>query len=183
MTFKEILANLSPNLQEKEEKRKEVEKKAKELEQKMEELAKNLDEIYQQLRKFDEEEKEILKKAYQVAEIMHLEVPEEYQEKINRIKEEESIRQLEELKKKNSGARSKGKFLWKPQNQKEFQAEISRALWRFSRGCGGSAGNEGVLTVKEFVGILGFNPDNMQIGEEKEVKLPNGKMVKFVKVQ
>lgn len=189
MTFKEILGSISADAEEKKKKGKELWEKAEELSKKMDEIAKQLDEIYGEIRAIEEEEKEILIKAMQVAEILHLEIPEEYQEKIEKIrqgeerkKQEEEKRKQEELQKKR-GERSRGKFLWKPEGRKQFQAEISRAMWRISRGSGGSAGDDGVLTVKEFIDLIGFNPDTLEVGKEVTVTLPNKLKVKFTKIQ
>lgn len=187
MTFKEILGSISADAEEKKKKGKELWEKAEELSKKMDEIAKQLDEIYGEIRAIEEEEKEILIKAMQVAEILHLEIPEEYQEKIEKIrqgeerkKQEEEKRKQEELQKKR-GERSRGKFLWKPEGRKQFQAEISRAMWRISRGSGGSAGDDGVLTVKEFIDLIGFNPDTLEVGKEVTVTLPNKLKVTFAK--
>lgn len=81
--------------------------------------------------------------------------------------------------------RSQGKYLWEVSGQVPFRAEVSRAMWRLSRGSGGSAGrnNEGILTAAEFWQLLGLKEEQLAVGERKTLVLPNGKTVVFQRLE
>lgn len=101
-----------------------------------------------------------------------LEVPEEY----NKV----TVRR---------GSRSAGKYMWHAEGLEPKQQEPSRAMWRLSRGSGGSAGSngEGVLKVDEFWALVeeqtGKTEADLEIGDSIEVTLPNERALRVEKVE
>ena len=87
------------------------------------------------------------------------------------------------------GNRSAGKFMWYAEGLEPKQSEPSRAMWRLSRGSGGSAGSngEGVLKVDEFWALVeeqtGKTEADLEIGDSIEVTLPNERALRVEKVE
>lgn len=122
----------------------------------------------------------LVERAVAAARTLGIAVPEEYEALVPRPIES-SVR----------GARTNGGgFRWEPYNPQgealtPFVAEVSRAMWRVSKGSGGSAGvnNEGVLKAEEFHALL--KSQGLELpktpGQSVTVTLPNGYTVKVSK--
>lgn len=146
-----------------------LKEKSGRLEERRSQLQKELEEINEELRSISRQIQNPLKNAVRAAELLRVDIPEVY---------------LDSLKNGNGSSRSNGKFWWEVEGHKPFQAEPSRALWRFSKGCNGSAGSEGVLTTDEFWNLVfeQTGKKSIDVGEEVEVTLPNQKRLKLKKI-
>ena len=115
-----------------------------------------------------------IRSAVKAAKELGIEVPEKYAE----------------VTRTNRGrGRSPGKYMWESNGLMPKQEDISRAMWRLSKGSGGSAGNEGqeVLTVAEFWALVkeqvGKTEEELELGEKIKVNLPNGREIEFRKIE
>jgi hypothetical protein len=112
-----------------------------------------------------------IRNAVKAAQLLGVAVPEKYMTvKVNGV---------------NDGKRSLGKFYWEVAGMMPFQSEVSRAMWRFSAGSGGSAGKNGeaVLTAEEFWALVKLDESKVKLGEKNTVTLPNGRIVTFQKTE
>lgn len=146
----------------------ELQAKREKLERRRAELEEKLGEVQSQIREIDVELNAPLRDAIKAAKLLGIEVPEQYQLKAN-----------------GNGGRSSGKYRWECPGQVPFKAEVSRAMWRLSRGSGGSAGKngEGVLSAPEFWSLAGISEAEVRLGEKYTVTLPNGREVVFQRVE
>jgi len=112
-----------------------------------------------------------IREAVKAARILGIEVPEEYQN-------------TRTANNSGSGA-PRGKYIWEAENGKPFQGSVSDAMWRYSKGSGGSLGKNGerVLSVSEFWKTAGLSEEEVKPGERYEVTLPNDKKIAFQKVE
>lgn len=138
------------------------------LEAKRSQLQKELAQVNEELSKVESEISAPIRQAVKAASELGVDVPAKY---LNGMK--------------SDSQRSKGKFLWEVPGQVPFQAEVSRAMWRLSRGSGGTAGKngEGVLTSGEFWSLVGITEAQMPVGERRSVTLPNGRAVTFQRLE
>lgn len=161
VTFEQLLATVGrANMEELRARKEKLEKKRAELQARLAEVQKELQEVEQELQA-------PLREALKAAKILGIEVPAEYQ------------------KPDNGNGKNHGKYYWEAKGQIPFKAEVSRAMWRLSQGSGGSAGKngEGVLTVQEFWALVGLKPEELELGRTYEVRLPNGREIKFQKLE
>ena len=137
-------------------------------------LQAELSEVQTQLVKVERELLAHIKAATSAARQLGVEVPEEYQNRQASTK---------------GGGRQGGKFRWESNGLMPKQEGVSRAMWRLSKGSGGSAGREGqeVLTVDEFWALVesqtGQTEEEIKLGEKVKVDLPNGREVVVQKVE
>ena len=78
------------------------------------------------------------------------------------------------------------RYEWRSPGCMTKKEAVSTAMWRLSRGSGGRAGKEGVLSSSEFWELvkeeLGKNEHDIAKGEELTLELPNGRAVTFVRI-
>ena len=142
------------------------------LDQKKADLLFKLAEVTLEIRELDTEIMTPVKNAIKAAQLLNVEIPEKYQS-------------IKPNGNGGEGKRSKGKFYWESNGTMPFRAELSRAMWRLSRGSGGTAGKkgEGVLTADEFWTAVKLDEGGIKLGEKHTVTLPNKKVVVFEKVE
>lgn len=126
--------------------------------------------VQEKLAKINKELQEIeyqitspIKNAIKAAQLLGIEIPDKYKAM------------------NGNGETRKVVYYWETSGQLPFQAEVSRAMWRLSRGSNGKAGKngEGVLSAEEFWGLTGLEEAKIQVGDKHTVTLPNGKEVMF----
>lgn len=146
-----------------------LESKRAALEAKKSQLQKELAQVNEELAKVESELLAPIRQAVRAAKELGIPVPEGY---LNNGRKADS-------------PRPKGKFFWEVEGQVPFQAEVSRAMWRLSRGSGGTVGKagEGVLSSEEFWNLVGIPEAQMPVGEKRTVTLPNGKTVSFQRLE
>ncbi len=150
-----------------------------ELENELEELKAEEEAIQERLAKVRKAIREVegkltapVRSAIQAARTLGIGIPKEY--------ENVTIAQ---------GSRSAGKFVWHAEGLEPKQQEPSRAMWRLSRGSGGSAGSngEGVLKVDEFWSLVdeqcGVTEADLKVGDSFELTLPNERKLRVEKVE
>ena len=113
-----------------------------------------------------------LRNAVRAAQLLGVQIPEKYQS-------------IKSNGNGGEGKRSKGKYYWESNGTMPFRAEVSRAMWRLSRGSGGTAGKngEGVLTSEEFWTAVKLDESSIKLAEKHTATLPNKKVVTFEKVE
>lgn len=153
-----------------------LESEKREAEARVRELEEQLATVRQRLAELEAALQKPLREAVKAAEVLGIPVPAEYQAQVRRPAASGN----------SNGARPSGGYLWEPQGKASFQAEVSRAMWRLSKGSGGSAGakGEGVLSAAEFWALVKEQTGkaNLEAGESVKVTLPNGQQVKVTRV-
>jgi len=80
-----------------------------------------------------------------------------------------------------NGGRPSASYFWKPEGLTPQTYSVSRAMWAYSKGSGGSAGaqGEGILTSDEFWRLFEEQTGraNLEPGEEETVTLPNDRIL------
>lgn len=148
----------------------EWEQELKSLSDKRAELEAELDELRADIKQVQREIMKPVRAAAKAAKELGVEVPVKY-----------SKRRLSV----NGG--SKGSYRWETDGLITKQEGVSRAMWRMSRGSGGSAGRDGkgILTAAEFWALVeeqtGKTEADLSPGEKLEVILPNGRQVQLHK--
>lgn len=154
----------------------EARRKVEKLREKFELVRGQLDQARKELVELEKASQTYIKRAIDAAKALGLEIPQEYRQEYRKVRAGNG-----------NGNRSNGKYYWEPYGQKPFRAEISRAMWRLSQGCGGSAGKngEGVLSVEEFWQLVESQTGKSQLalGEKIRIELPSGKVVEVQKVE
>ena len=155
-------------------------KDLEELEGQLEDLGKReadlqgeLADVRQRIREIEKERNAAVRKAVKAARELGIQVPEEYQN----------------LRVSRRNRKSSGKYEWSADGVKTIQQTVSSAMWRLSKGSGGSAGSndQGVLRSGEFWQLVGEQTDKtegeIEVGEETTVELPNEREVTFRRVE
>ena len=151
----------------------EVEEELKELEAERKRRYEELSEVESKIREIKIQRNKAVRKAVKAAEQLGLEVPEEYKN----------------LKSSTSSRKSKGKYEWSAEGVKTKQQTVSSAMWRLSKGSGGSAGSngQGVLRSGEFWQLIeeqtGKSEEDIEAGDELTVELPNERVITFRRVE
>jgi len=151
----------------------EVEEELQQLEGQKAELQEQLDRVNDRMQELQGERAKVVRRAVSAAKELQIEVPEEYRQ----------------LTTGGGGNRSTGQYEWSADGIKTKRQTVSRAMWRLSKGSGGSAGTEGqgVLRAGEFWGLVreqhGVAEEDLTAGDELQVELPNGREVTVTKVQ
>lgn len=149
--------------------KRQVEARVRELEEELSFARRRLAELENALQK-------PVREAIRAAELLGVPVPAEYQAQVRRPAASGN----------SNGGRPAGGYLWQPEGKPAFQAEVSRAMWRLSKGSGGTAGakGEGVLSASEFWSLVKaqVGKSNLEPGESVEVVLPNGQRVRVTRV-
>ncbi|MDI6894850.1 MAG: hypothetical protein QME70_09645 [Bacillota bacterium] len=153
-----------------------VEAEKRQAEARVRELEEELVSLKRRLAELESALQRPVREAIKAAEVLGIPVPAEYLASVRRPGASG-----------NSGnGRPAGAYLWEANGKPGFQCEVSRAMWRLSKGSGGTAGakGEGVLSAAEFWGIVKAQTGkfNLEAGESVEVTLPNGQKVKVTRV-
>ncbi len=166
LTFEALLAAAAEDDTEK------LEAELQELKAERVELRDQLQEVEGRIRGLESQLAVPVSKAVRAARELGIEVPDEHQ----RVRT-------------STSRRSSGKYIWHCDGLKTMQQEVSRAMWRLSRGSGGSGGNngEGTLLVDEFWALVkeqtGSTEYDIEPGDKVTVKLPNDREVTFERVE
>ena len=150
----------------------ELEKELDELTAEEEVIQERLDKVRKSIREVEGKLTAPVRSAIRAARELGIAIPEDYQ-KVTTAQSN----------------RSAGKYTWFVEGLEPKQQEPSRAMWRLSKGSGGSAGSngEGVLRVDEFWALVeeqtGKTEADLDIGDSIEVTLPNEREVTFQKVE
>lgn len=154
----------------------ELESGRQQAEARVKELESELSSARRRLSELEEAMQKPLREAVKAAEMLGVEVPAEYLARVRRPAASGN----------GGNGRPSGAYLWEPKGKTGFQAEVSRAMWRLSKGSGGTAGasGEGVLTAAEFWALLKDQTGkaNLEPGESAEITLPNGQEVKVTRI-
>jgi len=143
------------------------------LENRKDQLQKELSETTDRMRQLKEQRSISVRKAVKAADQLGIEVPERYRKLANTYR----------------GRSRSGKYEWKTEGLKRKKQSVSAAMWRLSKGSGGSAGSEntGILLSGEFWNLVreqtNKTEDDIGPGDELTVVLPNGRKIRFTKVQ
>jgi len=112
-----------------------------------------------------------LRKAVKSAELVGIEVPAAYLSQLRRPGGSGN----------SNGGRPSGSYFWQPEGLTSRTCSVSRAMWSYSRGSGGSAGTkgEGYLTSEEFWKLVEeqTGKTNLEPGEEVTLTLPNDRVL------
>lgn len=144
-----------------------IEDSIKELEERRSALRSELLKVEDALEEQRKLIKKPLQKAIGAAKLLGMDVPEDYVELIRG--------------KRNISAR--GPYRWEVEGLKSLESSVSRAMWRYSKGSGGSVGNQGCLASGEFWDLFaeqhGKGESDLAADESYQVELPNGRIVRF----
>lgn len=153
-----------------------LESEKRQAEARVRELEDELASVRRRLAELENALQRPVREAIKAAEVLGIAVPTEYQAAVRRPGASAN----------GNGGRPAGGYLWEANGKGGFQAEVSRAMWRLSKGSGGTAGakGEGVLSAAEFWALVKeqTGKTNLEAGESVEVILPNGQKVKVTRV-
>jgi len=132
-------------------------------------LQEKLAKVTRELQEIQAEPAAPIKNAVKAAQLLGIEVPEEY------------------LKNSGNGGQAEnlGKYYWESKGHMPFRAGVARAMWRLSPGSGGSVGRKGeqALSSEEFWALTKIDESKIKLGDKNTVTLPNGKEITFQLVE